>query len=130
MDLICREEVRHVERGVFWSVLDSNQYLPHNMCATLINFLSRYFRFEALCKKENLDPVSTFHGIAKRLTQSLLPPFNIDARRAAGLREAYYVPIQTGAVCLTAATQVGLLLCVQFVEFGDQRQYQASGSPR
>lgn len=61
------EEVPHVAAGVRW--------------------------FEYLCERRDLDPVPTFHSIAKtRYAGRLKPPFNEAARNLAGMDQAYYQP--------------------------------------
>jgi uncharacterized ferritin-like protein (DUF455 family) len=49
--------------------------------------------FEHLCREHGLDPVATFHDrVGKYFTGALKPPFNREARTAAGLPAAYYEP--------------------------------------
>jgi len=67
MKLICNDEVRHVEIGVKW--------------------------FEMLCKKQNLEPITTFHNIVKQYVGIIPPPFNSLARSEAGMSPEYYEPL-------------------------------------
>lgn len=64
---IYRDEVGHVRIGREW--------------------------FETLCARRGLDPRRAFQDfVASRLAGGLKPPFNDDARAAAGLDRAYYEP--------------------------------------
>jgi uncharacterized ferritin-like protein (DUF455 family) len=59
LDVILRDEVGHVAIG------------------------NRWYRF--LCEREGLDPVAHYRVLVERYAAPRLhPPFNIDARRAAG----------------------------------------------
>ncbi|HET8882826.1 MAG TPA: ferritin-like domain-containing protein [Solimonas sp.] len=62
LDVILREEVRHVEIGTRW--------------------------FRHLCAQRDLDPSSTFRALLAEHGVRLRPPLNLDARRAAGFADA------------------------------------------
>ena len=62
LDVILREEVRHVEIGTRW--------------------------FRHLCAQRDLDPLSTFRALLAEHGVRLRPPLNLDARRAAGFADA------------------------------------------
>jgi len=50
--------------------------------------------FEWLCRRRGLDPAVAFHDCVRRhFTGALKPPFNIEARSAAGFPAAYYEPL-------------------------------------
>ena len=67
LEKIGQEEIPHVAAGVRW--------------------------FEYVAADRGLDPVTTFHELAATLfTGSIKPPFNAQAREAAGMSEAYYRP--------------------------------------
>jgi uncharacterized ferritin-like protein (DUF455 family) len=62
MDIILRDEIGHVLIGNHW--------------------------FNFLCNKDAFDPITTFDDICKQYeAPKLKPPFNIEARRAAGFSE-------------------------------------------
>lgn len=67
IDLICREEIDHVRKGIFW--------------------------FQWLCQRESLDPIATFHEKAGAYVGIVPPPFNVGARLEAGMPESWYIPI-------------------------------------
>lgn len=62
LDVILREEVRHVEIGTRW--------------------------FRHLCAQRGLDPDATWTRLLAEHGVRLHPPFNLDARRAAGFTDA------------------------------------------
>lgn len=62
LDVILREEVRHVKIGSRW--------------------------FRSLCVQRGLEPASTFRSLLSEHGVRLRPPFNFDARRAAGFSES------------------------------------------
>jgi uncharacterized ferritin-like protein (DUF455 family) len=65
---IYNDEIGHVATGVRW--------------------------FEFLCTREALPPVETFHALVRRyFNGALKPPFNDDARAAAGFPAAFYAPL-------------------------------------
>jgi uncharacterized ferritin-like protein (DUF455 family) len=64
----CEEEVEHVACGFRW--------------------------FNFLCRREGLDPIPTFQGIVRQYhIGPLKGPFNVEARRRAGLTEEWYMPL-------------------------------------
>jgi uncharacterized ferritin-like protein (DUF455 family) len=67
IDLICREEIDHVRKGIFW--------------------------FQWLCERDSLDPIATFHEKVGAYVGIVPPPFNVGARLEAGMPESWYVPI-------------------------------------
>lgn len=67
MDVICREEIDHVRKGLYW--------------------------FQYLCQRQKIDPMTTFHEKAGAYVGIVPPPFNFDARKEAGMTEDWYVPI-------------------------------------
>ena len=69
LEKIGREEMPHVAAGVRW--------------------------FEHVATNRGLDPVATFHDlVAKLFAGSIKPPFNAQARIAAGMSEAYFRPYE------------------------------------
>jgi len=65
------EEIRHVAAGARW--------------------------FDELCCRRGLDPAATFQDRVRRhFTGALKPPFNREARDAAGFPAAYYAPLASG----------------------------------
>ncbi len=67
LEKIGREEIPHVAAGVRW--------------------------FEHVAAHRGLDPIATFHNLAATLfASSIKPPFNAQARMAAGMSEAYFKP--------------------------------------
>jgi uncharacterized ferritin-like protein (DUF455 family) len=53
--------------------------------------------FEALCHASGLAPVATFHDLVRRrFTGGVKPPFNLEARAAAGFPAPYYEPLAGG----------------------------------
>jgi uncharacterized ferritin-like protein (DUF455 family) len=53
--------------------------------------------FEALCHASGLAPAATFHDLVRRrFTGGLKPPFNHEARAAAGFPPLYYEPLVGG----------------------------------
>ena len=53
--------------------------------------------FEALCRARGLAPIETFHDLVRRrFTGGLKPPFNHEARTAAGFPARYYEPLAAG----------------------------------
>ena len=65
LTVIYRDEVGHVEKGVFW--------------------------FNAVCQAKKLVPEPTFRSLVRsRFAGQLKPPFNQDARRRANLTPEYY----------------------------------------
>lgn len=67
IDQIVREEIGHVQKGIFW--------------------------FQWLCEQDQLDPISTFHSKVSQYVGIVPPPFNVGARNSAGMSEAWYLPI-------------------------------------
>ncbi len=66
LKVIYDEEVGHVAKGRFW--------------------------FEALCEARDLEPQSTFQKmVEERFAGELKPPFNHEARMAAGMPQSFYV---------------------------------------
>ncbi|KAB7740532.1 DUF455 family protein [Parvibaculum sedimenti] len=66
--MIYREEQQHVAAGARW--------------------------FNYLCDAGNLDPQTTFQTLVRKHFRGLLkPPFNTDARDAAGLERSFYEPL-------------------------------------
>ncbi len=56
-----------------------------------MNYLNR---FQYLCDREELDPVSTFHDLVKKYVEGRFPPpFNVIAREKAGMSPQYYEPL-------------------------------------
>jgi uncharacterized ferritin-like protein (DUF455 family) len=54
----------------------------------------KWFRF--LCARDDRDPITTFHETVRRYFQGALkPPFNKEARDAAGLMDEWYLPLTT-----------------------------------
>jgi uncharacterized ferritin-like protein (DUF455 family) len=52
---------------------------------------ARWFRYE--CQRQGLEPVATYRALVLRhFPGTPKPPFNEDARRAAGLEPAFYQP--------------------------------------
>ena len=65
---IYRDEIGHVAVGMRW--------------------------FAWLCRHRRLDPVAAFHDCVRRhFTGALKPPFNVEARAAAGFPANYYEPL-------------------------------------
>jgi uncharacterized ferritin-like protein (DUF455 family) len=65
------DEIRHVAAGARW--------------------------FDELCRRRGLDPAATFQDRVRRhFTGALKPPFNREARDAAGFPAAYYAPVASG----------------------------------
>jgi uncharacterized ferritin-like protein (DUF455 family) len=53
--------------------------------------------FDELCLRRGLDPAATFQDRVRRhFTGALKPPFNREARDAAGFPAAYYAPLASG----------------------------------
>lgn len=70
MARIAVEEVPHVAAGVKW--------------------------FKYVCAASNRNPVAAFHDIVRtRFSAKLKPPFNVDARTAAGMEQVFYDPLAT-----------------------------------
>jgi len=68
VDILCGEEVRHVQLGVKW--------------------------FVRLCEEDKVVPRDTFARIVKRYIKSPLPgPFNDAARQKAGMNQDWYLPL-------------------------------------
>jgi uncharacterized ferritin-like protein (DUF455 family) len=67
IDLICREEIDHVRKGLLW--------------------------FQYLCQQQDLDPIATFHEKAGKYVGVVPPPFNFDARGQAGMSADWFIPI-------------------------------------
>lgn len=70
LDIILREEVGHVAIGNHW------------------------YRF--LCDREGLDPMAHYALVRRYEAPRLKPPFNADARRAAGFSDAEMEWLQHG----------------------------------
>jgi uncharacterized ferritin-like protein (DUF455 family) len=65
---IYQDEIGHVAAGLRW--------------------------FEWLCQRRGLDPAAAFHDCVRRhFTGALKPPFNAEARSAAGFPAGYYEPL-------------------------------------
>jgi len=75
MDVICREEIDHVRKGLYW--------------------------FQYLCNELKLDPVATFHEKASAYVGIVPPPFNFEARTEAGMSQDWYLPISKRNVTTT-----------------------------
>jgi uncharacterized ferritin-like protein (DUF455 family) len=59
--------------------------------------------FDWLCQRRGLDPAAAFHDCVRRhFTGALKPPFNVEARSAAGFPAEYYVPLAAGPLSRTA----------------------------
>lgn len=57
-----------------------------------VKFGCKWFRY--LCEKEGLDAISEFHRISRaHFKGKLKPPFNKEARNAAGITEDWYLPL-------------------------------------
>lgn len=69
VNLICSEEVRHVQLGVTW------------------------FNWVCAHREGGIDPVSRFHDVIRKVKSPILPPFNERARDMAGLSSQFYVPV-------------------------------------
>ena len=70
LEKIGREEIPHVAAGVRW--------------------------FEHIAADRDMDPVAAFHHLAATLfAGSIKPPFNAQARMAAGMSEAYFQPYES-----------------------------------
>jgi uncharacterized ferritin-like protein (DUF455 family) len=65
---IYADEIGHVAVGLFW--------------------------FEWICREHGLDPEAAFHDRVRRYFKGgLKPPFNHEAREAAGMPASYYEPL-------------------------------------
>ena len=72
LDRIYRDEIGHVAVGMRW--------------------------FAFFCRERGRDPEAAFHGCVRRyFTGAVKPPFNRDARNAAGLPAAYYETLACAA---------------------------------
>lgn len=70
MARIAIEEIPHVAAGVKW--------------------------FKYICTANNRNAVAAFHDIVReRFSAKLKPPFNVDARTAAGMEQVFYEPLAT-----------------------------------
>ncbi|MDG1859611.1 MAG: ferritin-like domain-containing protein, partial [Emcibacteraceae bacterium] len=70
LEIIYRDEIDHVRAGQRW--------------------------FHYLCEKKTLDPQKTYQELVNKYFKgSLKPPFNKQARDAAGFEEDYYLPLVT-----------------------------------
>lgn len=70
LELIYREEIDHVRAGQKW--------------------------FNYMCEKNCVNPQETYQALVQKyFTGSLKPPFNKEARDAAGFEENYYLPLVT-----------------------------------
>lgn len=67
MRLICEEEIRHVQIGMNW--------------------------FTSICLEHNLEPKKQFRDIVKKYVGIIPPPFNVDARKSAGMEGDWYLPV-------------------------------------
>ncbi len=68
LDLILDEEIGHVATGQRW--------------------------FLKVCARRGLEPVSAYHDLVRRhFRGTLKPPFNVPARRRAGLGPEFYLPL-------------------------------------
>lgn len=68
LDIIYQEEIDHVRAGKVW--------------------------FEHLCQHKKLPAEKTYQKLVDQyFTGSLKPPFNIEARKQAGLNESFYMPL-------------------------------------
>lgn len=68
LEIIYSEEIDHVRAGQKW--------------------------FSYLCEQRNIDPEQTYHDLVKLyFAGKLKPPFNIEARKMAGLKENFYLPL-------------------------------------
>lgn len=73
LDVIYRDEISHVAAGRRW--------------------------FEHICDKRGLAPEATFHALVRRHFRGRIKaPFNAGARSRAGLRAAYYAPLEATAM--------------------------------
>lgn len=75
---ICGEEVAHVRIGMKWH--DAAYLLTKLYC----------FRFRALCEREGVDPMATFHTKVNTYVGLIPPPFNDAARSEANMPEDWY----------------------------------------
>jgi uncharacterized ferritin-like protein (DUF455 family) len=74
---IYRDEIGHVAVGLRW--------------------------FEWLCHRCGLDPAAAFHDCVRHhFTGALKPPFNVEARSAAGFSPGYYEPLAAVPLSRTA----------------------------
>ncbi len=70
LDVIYREEIGHVAKGRRW--------------------------FGHICARRGIDPEPTYHALVRaRYKSTLKPPFNVEAREAAGLTAGFYEPLAT-----------------------------------
>jgi uncharacterized ferritin-like protein (DUF455 family) len=59
--------------------------------------------FDWLCHRRGLDPAAAFHDCVRRhFTGALKPPFNVEARVAAGFPATYYEPLAAKPLSRTA----------------------------
>ncbi|MFZ6644687.1 ferritin-like domain-containing protein [Undibacterium sp. TJN25] len=71
LDIILRDEIGHVGIGNHW--------------------------FAWLCERRSLDPLEAYEALARQYrAPQMRPPFNIEARRAAGFSEAELKALQAG----------------------------------
>ncbi len=71
LHIIMEDEVGHVATGKRW--------------------------FDFVCGCERRDPISSWQGLVRQYFKGdLKPPFNIDARKAAGFSAAFYGPLAAG----------------------------------
>eukprot|EP01130_Rhizamoeba_saxonica_P012401 TRINITY_DN5225_c0_g1_i1.p2 TRINITY_DN5225_c0_g1~~TRINITY_DN5225_c0_g1_i1.p2 ORF type:complete len:144 (+),score=27.62 TRINITY_DN5225_c0_g1_i1:488-919(+) len=67
IEQICKEEIPHVRMGVTW--------------------------FKYICKLINRDPIDLFHEYVQKYQWGIVPPFNHEYRKLAGLDKEWYVPV-------------------------------------
>ncbi|MEE8544928.1 MAG: ferritin-like domain-containing protein [Alphaproteobacteria bacterium] len=68
LELILDDEIGHVATGQRW--------------------------FLKVCARRGLEPISAFHDLVRRhFRGTLKPPFNVSARRRAGLGQEFYLPL-------------------------------------
>lgn len=73
LDIIYGDEINHVAAGRRW--------------------------FEHICDKRDIAPEATFHVLVRRHFKGRIKaPFNVEARSRAGLRAAYYAPLEAAAM--------------------------------
>ncbi len=71
LEIVYRDEITHVAAGRRW--------------------------FDHVCAGRGLEPVAAYHDLVRRhFRGALKPPFNAEARAAAGMEPAFYTPLAAG----------------------------------
>lgn len=75
--------------------IDSDSIISRNYSEEIGHVACGVRWFKYLCERENKDPVPTFHQLVLSVQFGGRPkgPFNVEARRLAGLTEEWYLPL-------------------------------------